>query len=825
MSENYSHDIFTVTGMTCSACSAHVEKSVGSLSGVKEVQVNLLAGSMAVTYDETVTAVDIISAVKSGGYGAFLKGEKPTSEKTDDQVENMKKRLIYSLIFLIPLMYISMGHMIGAPLTHIFSENKYLSAFALTQFILTVPVLFINRKFFIVGGKALINKSPNMDTLVGVGSASSMAYGIYAMYAIMAASGSGNFDKAHSLSMNLYFESAAMILTLITAGKYMEARAKKHTSDAVKALSKLAPDTARIIRDGKETAIPAEEIVPGDRVIVRTGESFPCDGKVVKGSGAADESALTGESIPVLKEEGASVTGATILRSGYIEFTADAVGKDTLFAKIIKRVEEASGAKAPVARLADKVCAVFVPAVMTLSLITFILWMLISRDTGEALNFAVCVLVISCPCALGLATPTAIMAGTGRGAQLGILFKNAEVLETLHRAKVVVTDKTGTITQGRPTVTDIIPAPGYAEETLLTLAAAVETKSEHPLALAVVEKASGLSLPVAGNFVQHPGGGVCADVEGKKVLAGNKDFLKTQGIMTPSFDNLQQEGKTLLFFAYGGEFIGAMAVRDDLKEGTKEAVLRLKKRGLEIVMLTGDNQTTALAVAKEAGIEKVIAQVHPEDKEESVRKIMESGKVTAMIGDGVNDAPALTRADVGIAVGGGTEAAMASADVVLMSGNFAHSVDAIDLSHAVMRNIKQNLFWAFFYNVLGIPLAAGVLYPAFGIRLTPMFASFSMSLSSLFVVTNALRLRYFGKTKINNRKEEKIMTKTILIKGMMCTHCTGRVEGALNALEGASAVVNLDEGGKAVVTLTKDISDDILAKTVTDAGYEVVSIK
>lgn len=824
---------FDITGMSCAACSAHVEKSVRKLSGIDDVKVNLLENSMVAVHDESVTANDIINAVKSGGYGASLHGVKKSAVNGEDsETDVMKKRLIYSVCFLIPLMYVSMGHMINAPFTEFFMQNEYLAVYALTQLLLTLPVIFINFKFFRSGTKAVLHGAPNMDTLVASGSAAALIYGIYSLYCICIFSGKGDFHTAHGYAMNLYFESSAMILTLITVGKYLEARAKKHTSDAVSALMKLAPQEAHVIRDGKELTVSAEELITGDEIIVKTGESIPCDGTVTGGSGLVDESAVTGESIPVTKESGDKLTGATILKSGYLTFRAEAVGKDTMFAKIIELVRSAAADKAPVARIADKVCGVFVPAVMLIALITFIIWLILGKTVGEALGFAISVLVISCPCALGLATPTAIMAGTGRGAQMGILFKTASALETLAGVQAVVTDKTGTLTYGKPTVTDIIPFESTSEDELISLAASLESKSEHPLSMAILEKAGEKALSDVTDFSQISGGGISGKINGKELLAGNAELLYGRGISFEQAENLSAEGKTVLYFAYDGKYIGLIAVSDLLKEDSATAVAELKKSGVEVTMLTGDNETTAKAIAEKAGIESVIAGVKPDDKESAVRELMADGKITAMVGDGINDAPALARADIGIAVGGGTDAAIDSADVILMHGNFSDCVKAVGLSRAVMRNIKQNLFWAFFYNVLGIPVAAGVLFSRFGIKLNPMIGSFAMSLSSLFVVSNALRLRYFGKKEeINHMAEKNIlkgdnnMEKTMKIEGMMCSHCTGRVSEALNAIDGVTATVSLDDGGKAVISLKKDVDDAVLTKAVTDAGYKVTKIE
>ena len=817
---------FNVTGMTCSACSSHVEKSVRAVEGVQSVNVSLMTNSMTVEFDSPATAEAIISAVKSGGYGASVKGENQSVAQTqNDETKEMKRRFISSICFLIPLMYLAMGHMWNLPGTEFFSKDQNIGIFALTQLLLTVPVVFINFKFFSGGFRSLLKGSPNMDTLIATGSSASMIYGIYALYGICISSASGNFAEAHKLAGNLYFESAAMIPTLITFGKFLEAKAKRRTSEAVNALMELAPHNARVIRNGKEEIISADELVVGDEVIVRTGESIPCDGVVLVGEGTADESAITGESMPVGKTQGEKVTGATILTSGYITFRAELVGNETMFSKIIDRVREASSTKAPIACLADKISGIFVPVVMTLSAVTFFVWLFFGKSFEPAFKYAVSVLVVSCPCALGLATPTAIIAGTGKGATNGILFKNAEVLETLHSVQVLVTDKTGTLTSGKPVVTDVIAVDENTEK-LLSIASGIEGKSEHPLAKAICSHAENISSVDVTDFEQISGGGVKGKTDGKEIFAGNITLLKAQNFDVPVFDNLSEEGKTVVYFALDGKYLGAIALQDVLRENTAETVALLGEKNIETVMLTGDNKITAGAIAKKAGISKVIAGVKPDEKDEIVQSLMSSGKKVAMIGDGVNDAPALARADVGIAIGGSTDVAMESADVILMHGDFSHALNAILLSKAVMRNIKQNLFWAFFYNILGIPLAAGVFVPFSGLSLNPMIASLAMSCSSLFVVTNALRLRYFRLYENKSILKEKVkMTKTIKIKGMMCPHCTGRVETALNAIEGVSAVVNLDEGGKAVVTLSKEIADDVLVKTVTDAGYEVVSVE
>ncbi len=840
---------FDVTGMTCSACSAHVEKSVSKLEGVQCVNVNLLQNSMVVEYDDNALGTtDIIHAVESGGYGASVQGETKTQETPKnvaaEEMHHMKRRLIASFCFLIPLFYISMGHMMGAPLPAILLGDENVMIFALTQLFLTIPVLIINKKYFVVGFKALWNKAPNMDSLIALGSAASVVYSVFAIYSMAYAMGHGDLMTAHHYGMELYFESAAMILTLITVGKYMETRSKGKTSEAISKLMDLAPKTATVLRGGVEQEIPVEDVVTGDTIIVKPGQRIPVDGKIIEGFSAVDESAITGESIPVEKQVGDTVIGATVNKSGYFRMTATRVGKDTTLSQIIALVEEAGASKAPIAKLADKVSGVFVPVVITIAVLAAVIWFVAGNQPFSfALSIGIAVLVISCPCALGLATPTAIMVGTGKGAEYGILVKSAESLEIAHQVQTVVLDKTGTLTEGKPVVTDVVLAKGILRNRLLKQAAAVEVLSEHPLAEAIVAyaKEKEVAFEKAENLTATAGQGVEADVAGKHILAGNLKMMQERGIQLGEWEakavELAEAGKTPLFFAENETFLGIVALADTLKPTSKAAVDAFHQMGIEVVMLTGDNKRTAEAIARELDIQ-VIAEVLPQDKEREVRRLQEQGKKVAMIGDGINDAPALMRADVGVAIGAGTDVAMESADIILMKSDLMDAVTAIELSHATIRNIKENLFWAFFYNACGIPLAAGVFYPFLEWKLNPMFAAAAMSFSSAFVVGNALRLRLFrpkyAKTttalpkediqKELNHKEEIGMKKVLKIEGMMCNHCTGRVEKALNDLDGVTAEVSL-EGKSATVTLSKDVSDETLVQTVTDAGYEVVDIQ
>lgn len=818
--------------MTCSACSAHVEKSVKKLNGVKSVNVNLLQNNMHVDFDETAVSVDdIINAVVSGGYGASVAGKKQEKKdnKIDNEISNMKFRLIVSLVCLVPLMYISMGHMWGWPFLSVFHGAENGITFALTQMLLTLPIMYVNRKYYITGFKTLFHGAPNMDSLIAIGSGAAFAYGIIAIYCIGYGLGHGDKEFAHSYMINLYFESAAMILALITLGKFLESRAKGKTSQAIEKLIDLSPKTAVVIRDGKEVTVGVDDVQIGEIVVVKAGQSVPLDGVIVEGNGAIDESAITGESIAVEKNIGDKVIGATINKSGYFKFKVEKVGEDTALSQIIHLVEEASASKAPIAKLADKVSGIFVPVVISIAVITIIVWLLLGKGVSFALSMGISVLVISCPCALGLATPTAIMVGTGKGAQYGILTKSAESLETAHQVDTVVLDKTGTITEGKPSVTDIAPV-GISDKELLQIAASIEYLSEHPLAKAIVEKADGLEFSDVADFEQIAGQGVKGSVDGKKVLAGNYKMMRENNIEVSEDEIFAKDGKTSLYFAVDNKFVGIIAVADTIKATSRQAIEDMRNMGLDVIMLTGDNAVTANAIKNKLSLSSAVAEVLPSDKEDEVRKLQHNGHKVAMVGDGINDAPALTRADVGIAIGAGTDIAIESADIVLMKSDLQDVVTSIELSHSVIKNIKENLFWAFFYNALGIPIAAGVLYGIAGLKLNPMIAALAMSFSSVFVVSNALRLRFF-KPKCNNiktvknEKENKTMTKTIKINGMMCSHCTGRVGEVLNAIDGVSAEVSLDNGGQAVVTLAKDVSDDVLKKAVVDAGYEVVGIE
>ena len=840
--------------MSCSACSAHVEKAVSKVPGVNSVQVNLLQNSMVVDYDEAATNDQaIIHAVEEGGYGASVKGAEKAEEpnavqkKAEEEARKMKTRLGLSIGFLTVLMYISMGHMLGWPLPGILLGHENMMIMALTQLFLTLPVMYLNRKYYENGFRSLFHGAPNMDTLVAMGSTAAAGYSVSRLFVMGYALGRGDMDMAHMAGMNLYFEAAAMILTLVTIGKYMESRSKSHTSDAITKLIGLAPKTALVLRDGQEVEIPVEQVQVGETVIVKPGQSIPVDGILTEGTGTVDESAITGESIPVEKKKGDRVTGATVNRAGYFQMKADRIGEDTTLSQIIRLVEEAGGSKAPIAKLADKVSGVFVPVVITIALITIVVWLLLGQSFSFALASGIAVLVISCPCALGLATPTAIMVGTGRGAEQGILIKSGESLETAHLVDTVVLDKTGTITAGHPEVTDMVLADGGNAKELLKLAASLEQASEHPLAEAIVEKAEKeqISLAKAADFKAVEGQGVLGTVEGKTVLAGNLRMMQAQNIATAGLETKAEEladrGRTVLYIAADQQILGLLAVADTVKKTSTQAIREMQKMGLSVVMLTGDHEKTAKAIQRELGIERVVAEVLPQDKEKEVRRLQAEGHKVAMVGDGINDAPALARADVGIAIGAGTDVAIESADIVLMKSDLLDAVSAIQLSRAVIKNIKENLFWAFCYNAIGIPLAAGVFYQWLGWQLSPMFGSAAMSFSSVFVVTNALRLKGFkpsfkkGKQEIEpeelhiaaepvaEKKEKKEMKKKISIEGMMCGHCTGRVEKALNGLSGVEAQVSLEDKA-AYVTLTGEVSDELLRKTVEDAGYEVTGI-
>lgn len=833
---------FDVMGMTCSACSAHVEKSVKGLSGINDVNVNLLQNTMVVDFDDSkLKEDDIIKAVVDGGYNAIVKGKtQPNIEAKEvtSEIDSMKFRLIVSFAFLIPLMYISMGHMMGFPLPLFFHGTQNAVTFAFTQLLLTIPIVYVNRKYYIVGFKTLFKGSPNMDSLIAIGSSAAIVYGIFAIYNIGYGLGHNDINMVSHYSMDLYFESAAMILALITCGKYLEAKSKGKTSDAIKKLIDLTPKQATVVRDGKEVVIAVEDVVVGDIIVVKPGQSIPVDGIIVEGNSSVDESALTGESIPVEKNVNDKVIGATINKSGYFKFKALKVGDDTTLSQIVQLVEEASSSKAPIAKLADKVSGIFVPIVITIAVISTIVWLLLGYPFSFALSIGIAVLVISCPCALGLATPTAIMVGTGKGAENGILIKSAESLEIAHTINTVVLDKTGTITEGKPKVTDILLFDKLNEKELLTIAASVEKQSEHPLADAIVEKAvqDNITLVEINNFEAISGQGVIGEFDNKKIIAGNLKMMQNYNIdiskRTQTSNELAEKGKTPLYFAIDNKLVGIIAVADVIKQTSKQAIDEFKNMGIDVVMLTGDNKKTAEAIRQQLGITKVIAEVMPQDKEKEIRNIQSESKKVAMIGDGINDAPALARADVGIAIGAGTDVAIESADIVLIKSDLLDAVTAVQLSKSVIKNIKENLFWAFFYNSIGIPLAAGVFYPILNWKLNPMFAAAAMSLSSVCVVTNALRLKSFKPkykaVEIQNKKiikkEVDNMEKTMLIEGMSCGHCSVRVEKALNELDGVNATVDLDKK-TAFIKLSKDINDEVLTKAVTDAGYEVVSVK
>lgn len=851
---------FDITGMTCSACSARVEKSVAKLAGVQEVSVNLLKNSMVASYDETVLdTAGIVQAVEKAGYGAFPKTAAPSKSSASApaakqgvnaaqaEYQQMKQRLLLSAIFTVPLFYISMGHMMGWPLPAFLLGMENAMSFAFTQFLLLLPVVFVNFKYYRMGFKTLLHGSPNMDSLIAIGSGAAIVYGIYAIYKIGYGFGHGDMATVHSFMMDLYFESAGMILTLITLGKTLEARAKGKTSDAIAKLMDLAPKTATVERDGREEQIPVEQVQLGDTLIVKAGESIPVDGVVLEGSSSVDESALTGESIPVEKHTGDTVIGATINKSGYFKMRATKVGDDTALAQIVRLVDEATSSKAPIAKLADKVSGVFVPVVISISLIAVVVWLLLGYGFEFALSIGISILVISCPCALGLATPTAIMVGTGKGATNGILIKSAEALETAHNVRTVVLDKTGTITQGKPVVTDILCGTGVGRTELLQIAASLEKLSEHPLADAIVAEAEKQKLafsPVEG-FQQIPGQGIVGRIQGELCLAGNQRLLDVHhvngGQLLRSGEALAGNGKTPLYFVRGGRLIGVIAVADVVKPTSKQAVQELSSLGIEVVMLTGDNAKTAEAIRRQVGVDRVVAEVFPQDKELEIRRLQSAGKKVAMVGDGINDAPALARADVGIAIGAGTDVAIESADIVLMKSDLLDVSTAIQLSKAVIRNIKQNLFWAFIYNIIGIPVAAGLFFIPFGLKLNPMIGAFAMSFSSVFVVSNALRLRWFkakhmtqseisqahlvGEIKNNYKGASENMKKTLYIEGMVCGSCVKHVQKALCGLEGVqNAEVEL-ESKTAKVQADRDISDADLKAAIEDAGYTLVSIQ
>ncbi|MBQ6554888.1 MAG: heavy metal translocating P-type ATPase [Firmicutes bacterium] len=831
---------YNVTGMSCAACSAAVEKAVNKVDGVSACSVSLLTNSMSV--EGTADSAAVINAVQAAGYGASLKGaakeSAPADSLADRETPVLKRRLIASAGFLAVLMYFSMGHMAGLPLPPFFDGNCI--AQALVQLLLAAAVMVINKKFFVNGFKGLIHGAPNMDTLVALGSAASFVWSTYALFMMTDEQLKGDTALVSSYMHELYFESAAMILTLITIGKMLEARSKGKTTDAIKGLMRLAPQTAVVVRGDKETEIPAEDVQKGDIFVVRPGESIPVDGEVIEGETAVDESALTGESIPVDKTVGSTVSAATINSSGYIKCRASRVGEDTTLALIIKTVSEAAAEKAPIAKLADRVSGVFVPTVITIALLTAIIWLILGKEFSFALARGISVLVISCPCALGLATPVAIMVGSGIGAKNGILFKTAAALEEAGKTEIIALDKTGTITEGKPQVTDIIPADGFDETALLSLAAALEEKSEHPLAKAVTEYTKDIKKDIkfeeVTDFKALPGNGLTAKQGGNTLLGGSLKFIgekaKINENMRKKAETLSEEGKTPLLFMRDDKLAGIIAVADTIKPDAPEAIVQLKNMGVKVVMLTGDNERTAKAIGAFAGVDEVIAGVLPNGKEEVIKRLKKQGK-TAMVGDGINDAPALTRADIGIAVGAGTDTAMDAADIVLMKSRMLDVPAAIRLSRAALANIKQNLFWAFFYNAVGIPLAAGAFIALFGWKLNPMFGAAAMSLSSFCVVSNALRLNLINiydskkdkKIKPEKQKEEKQMTKTMKIEGMMCGHCEARVKKVLEALPQVDEAAVSHENGTAVLTLNADIDNEMLKKTVEEQDYTVVSVE
>ena len=845
---------YNVTGMSCAACSARVEKAVSKVPGVTSCSVSLLTNSMGV--EGTASPSDIIAAVEAAGYGASEKGHHAAEQAggsgvsiaeaedslKDRETPKMKRRLIASICFWVPLMYISMGHMMwNWPLPSVLADNHM--AIGLVELLLTTAVMVINQKFFVNGFKGLIHGGPNMDTLVALGASASYVYSLYALFAMSAALTQGDAAGAMTYMHEFYFESASTILTLITVGKLLEAISKGRTTDALKGLMKLAPKTATVIRNGSEKVVSIEQVRKGDIFVVKPGENIPVDGIVLEGTSAVNESALTGESIPVDKNAGDAVSAATLNQSGYLRCEASRVGEDTTLSQIIQMVSDAAATKAPIAKVADRVSGVFVPAVIAIAIVTLIVWLLAGQTVGFALARAISVLVISCPCALGLATPVAIMVGNGMGAKNGIMFKTAVSLEEAGKTQIVALDKTGTITSGEPKVTDMIPADGVTEQELLSYAYALEKKSEHPLARAVIVKAEengqkdSLKQLEAEEFQAVPGNGLSGKIDGSLICGGNLKFISQNTEISEATSQtagrLAEEGKTPLFFSKDGRLMGIIAVADVIKEDSPKAIRELQNMGIRVVMLTGDNERTAKAIGAQAGVDEVIAGVLPDGKESVIRSLKKKGKV-AMVGDGINDAPALTRADMGIAIGAGTDIAIDAADVVLMKSRLTDVPAAIRLSRATLRNIHENLFWAFFYNAIGIPLAAGVWIPLFGWQLNPMFGAAAMSLSSFCVVSNALRLNWFKmydsskdrkiKTKKQN-KEETTMTKTIKIEGMMCGHCEATVKKALEALDQVDAAEVSHEAGTAVVTLNSDVSDDVLKKTVEDKDYKVVGIE
>ena len=856
-------ECFDITGMSCAACSARVDKAVRNTEGVKDVSVNLLKNTMTVEFDESSTDEGkIIESVEKAGYGASSaeQKEKAKAEKGGDDARkkeylSMKRRLIASIIFTLPVFYISMGHMMGWPLPSFFHGTANSMVFALTLFLLTIPVVFIDFRFFRNGFRALFHRSPNMDTLIALGSGAAVVYGIYAMYKIAYALGHGDMATAGSFAMDLYFESAAMILTLITLGKYFEARAKGRTSDAIMKLMDLAPKTAVVLRDGNEVEIGTDDLMKGDIAIIRTGGSIPADGIIIEGSGSVDEAAITGESIPVEKNPGDSLIGGTVLKSGYVRMEVRKTGEETTLSGIIRLVDEATSSKAPIAKLADRVSGVFVPIVIAIALLSSVSWLIAGEGVEFALSIGISVLVISCPCALGLATPTAIMVGTGRGATNGVLIKDAESLETLHSIRTVILDKTGTITKGEPEVRSILYSAETGLERFMEIASALERRSEHPLAKAIVRKADemGIAKREATSFSQTEGMGVSGIIDGVRAEGGNRKLLERSGLYGEREKEAEEKaadnGMTPLFFTYGGRIIGMIAIADSVKPTSRRAIRELREMGIRTIMLTGDNKRTAKAIQSVVEVDEVIAEVLPGDKEKEVRRIQESGEKVAVVGDGINDAPALARADVGIAIGAGTDIAIESADLVLMRSDLMDVPAAIQLGKATIRNIKENLFWALFYNAICIPVAAGLLYPAFGLKLNPMIGAFAMSFSSVFVVTNALRLRFFkpkmgssigesgtsgdeGGTEIreitfsekNGNTGGNEMETRISVEGMMCQHCVRHVKEALEKVKGVKSVdVSLED--KKATVIHDGADTDEMIRAIADAGYEATGIE
>lgn len=850
---------FNIVGMSCSACSSAVERSVKKVEGVQSVNVSLLTNSMTVEFGGSPQdRENVVRAVKEAGYGASPVGEVRTvsTAAAPVQIERraMKIRLVVSFVFWVPLMYLAMHEMLkmrlGIPtplFMTVFHGTSNGIVYAFTQFLLLLPILFVNRSYYRTGFRSLIKRAPNMDSLIAVGSSAAVVYGVYAIFRIGYSLGHGDAAAAQSSLSNLYFESAGTILTLITLGKYLEARSKGKTSEAITKLMDLAPKAAVVERGGKETEVPVDQVAVGDIVLVRPGGRIPVDGVVTEGLSSVDQSAVTGESIPIEKQPGDRVIAATVNATGFLKFRADQVGENTTLAQIIRLMEDAGSSRAPIAKLADRVSGVFVPIVIAIAVLSTVVWLLLGQPFEFALSIGISVLVISCPCALGLATPVAIMVGTGRGAADGILIKSGEALETAQSVKTIVLDKTGTITEGRPRVTDLLPSQGISSTELLQVAASLEKPSEHPLAEAVTTRAraDGVTPLPAEDFIATAGRGVTASVAGSRCAAGNAAFMREVGVDLSSAekkaDSLAAEGKTPLYFARGDQLLGLIAAADVVKPTSRQAVCELQNMGIDVVMLTGDNARTAEAIRQSLGIRRAVAEVMPQDKEREVRRIQESGVRTAMVGDGINDAPALARADVGIAIGAGTDVAIESADIVLMKNDLLDAAEAIRLSRATMRNIRENLFWAFFYNAIGIPIAAGVFYPVFQWTLSPMIAAAAMSFSSVFVVTNALRLRFFRpkhiptetpaayrsevrQNKPTDEKGKNEMKKVMTINGMMCDHCRMHVEEALNSIDGVNAKVDL-ANRSAEITLSAAVGDDVLEKAVRDAGYEPVSIK